>query len=132
MIERCTNPECQAYKNYGGRGIVVCERWLKPENFIADIGTRPPGKTLERINNNGNYEPGNCKWATNKEQHRNKRSNRVLTVRGVTGCISQLCEHFQAEPMLVYKRLQMGWNPDDAFFSPLYHGGYNYRTHRDT
>lgn len=73
MLQRCENPKHHAFKNYGGRGIVVCERWHLLENFLADMGPRPPGKSLDRINNNGNYEPGNCRWATPKEQIANQR-----------------------------------------------------------
>lgn len=73
MISRCTYKSHAAYKHYGGRGITVCERWMDFNNFIADMGFPPPGKSLDRINNDGNYEPGNCRWATAKEQYHNSR-----------------------------------------------------------
>lgn len=77
MKSRCSNPNNSKYDDYGGRGITVCERWLKFENFIADMGSRPQGKTLDRIDNDGNYEPGNCKWSTWSEQQKNKRAARL-------------------------------------------------------
>lgn len=76
MIERCNNPNAPNFHNYGGRGITVCDRWSKFENFLADMGERPEGKTIDRINNNGNYEPGNCKWSTDIEQHNNTRRSK--------------------------------------------------------
>ena len=73
MWQRCTNPKAAGYENYGGRGIRVCERWRLFENFLADVGPRPEGLTLDRINNDGNYEPGNCRWATRSEQQFKRR-----------------------------------------------------------
>ena len=73
MIQRCTNPNNNRYSDWGGRGISVCERWLTFENFFADMGVAPDGMSLDRINNDGNYEPANCRWATRSEQRRNQR-----------------------------------------------------------
>lgn len=83
MINRCRVHTSIQYPSYGGRGIKICDAWLRFENFLADMGERPRGMTLERINNHGNYEPGNCRWATRAEQNRNTRTTK-LTVEAAS------------------------------------------------
>jgi hypothetical protein len=78
MIQRCTNPKQPNYRYYGGRGITICERWLAFDNFLADMGERPDGLEIDRINNDGNYEPGNCRWATRSQQVRNRRRKEAM------------------------------------------------------
>jgi len=118
MITRCNS----THINYGGRGIEVCQRWRESfTNFLADMGECPPGLELDRWpDKNGNYEPGNCRWANDMQQSRNRRSNRVLTVRGKTACLSELCEHFGANQRRVWARLHLGWSVEAAFLAPKF------------
>lgn len=78
MKQRCLNPNHDKYSNYGGRGIMVCDRWKEVANFLADMGEHPAGMSLDRIDPNGNYEPGNCRWATKSEQNSNRRPFKVV------------------------------------------------------
>lgn len=110
MMQRCYNAKNQRYSSYGGRGIIVCERWHKFENFLEDMGERPSKEhSLERIDNNGNYELANCKWATKKEQCRNRRSNHLLTYNGETKLIIEWAELLGLEDYTIYNRLRLGW-----------------------
>ena len=89
MLNRCTNINEPAYEDYGGRGIKVCDRWMTFENFYADMGDPPDGKTIDRTDNDGGYESGNCRWATDIEQANNKRNVRLITKDGVSRTISE-------------------------------------------
>lgn len=115
MIERCQSNH-PASKNYYRRGITVCERWKHSfPNFLTDMGRKPsPRLTLDRIDNDGNYEPGNCRWATREEQGRNKRSNRLITFRGETLCMADWSRRTGLHPMTLRRRLSAGWPVERA------------------
>lgn len=119
MLNRCQNPNVPAYKNYGGRGIAVCQRWLRFENFLADMGERPAGMTIERIDNDGNYEPGNVRWATYKEQTRNNRSTQLVTLHGETKCITDWAAETGIKMPTLWARLRLGWSVEDALTKPV-------------
>lgn len=115
MRGRCLTPGNTDYPSYGGRGISVCERWDSFALFLSDMGDRPDGKTLDRIEVNGNYEPGNCRWADAKEQANNKRNNHIVSWDGVDKTLAQWCDQFGIEPSKVRYRLARGWPLHRAF-----------------
>lgn len=119
MKRRCLNPKVREFARYGGRGITVCARWMEFENFLADMGEPHPGMSIDRINVDGNYEPGNCRWATATEQSRNQRSNRMLTIDGETLCVAAWAERSGVNKGAVYARLALGWPERDAVFGSV-------------
>ena len=108
MKNRCLNKKINDYKNYGGRGIKVCKRWLNSfENFYKDVGKKPSkNHSIDRIDNDGNYCKENCKWSTKKEQQRNKRTNRMITYKGETRCLVEWSEKIGVEYNLLRYRLR--------------------------
>lgn len=120
MIQRCNNPNYNNYYRYGGRGIAVCERWLKFENFLKDMGESPKGYQIDRINSNGNYKLDNCKWSTPQEQQRNRCNNRLITYQGRTQCLSAWSEELGIDYNRLYQRLyRLNWlSVEKAFTIP--------------
>ena len=115
MIQRCTNSNNPAFKNYGARGITVCDRWKHFPNFLADMSPRPEGMTIERKDNNLGYSPDNCKWATRSEQNRNRRNSLKVTIDGVTKHIRQWCEEYGISFNTVKSRIdRQGRDPVEA------------------
>ena len=121
MIQRCTNPGSQRWPGYGGRGITVCDRWLKSfSHFLIDMGSRPhSGFSLDRIDNDGNYEPDNCRWAPIATQARNTRTNRFLMVDGNLLTISEWAEKTGLKPNTIATRLRLGWSDERAVKEPI-------------
>jgi hypothetical protein len=119
MLNRCRNEKTEAFKNYGGRGIKVCERWKTLTGFVTDMGEPPTDKhTLERINNDGSYEPGNCRWATHREQCYNKRNTRHFTVDGVTLSVAEWCQRTGLSYSCLFYRIRNGW-PKELVFGAI-------------
>jgi hypothetical protein len=119
MNQRCYNKNVKHYPSYGGRGIVVEDRWRDFNKFYADMGDPPfIGASIDRIDTNGNYVKDNCRWATIKEQCNNRRNNIVYTVRGFTGTLSQICDKFGVILIreTLVRRIKLGWNLEDVFF----------------
>lgn len=124
MMARCYNNSHVGYPRYGGRGITVCERWHSPKNFLADMGNPPSAShSLDRIDNDGNYEPGNCRWATASEQHRNRSDNHLLTWQGRTACIAEWVEITGLPFDRILRRLRDGWSVEKALSTPKLNRG---------
>lgn len=119
MKQRCLNPNSPDYPRYGAMGIKVCDRWLKIDEFLADMGERPEGKTIDRIDNSGNYEPGNCRWATASEQQFNKRSNLKLEYQGQIRSIVDLSNESGVPLKVLRWRLEHDWDLPRALKSPV-------------
>lgn len=123
MIQRCLNAKTKSYKDYGGRGIRVCGRWLEAfSNFFADMGPRPsPQHTLERKDNDKDYEPGNCCWATRVEQSRNNRRNVRLEFNGQTKVLTDWAKENGLTVTVLWKRLfKLGWTVEQALTTPTH------------
>lgn len=115
MKTRCTNPNSDTFADYGGRGVTICERWLDFANFLADMGERPAGKTLDRWPNPaGNYEPGNCRWATKEEQQRNTTANVLVTFNGETLTQTEWASRQGIKQTTLSYRLRHGWSALEA------------------
>lgn len=114
MKRRCQEPTDPAYPRYGGRGIKVCERWQSFESFYADMGERPPGTSLDRIDNDGPYSPENCRWASIKEQNRNTRHLRILELNGERRCLTEWAERLGISRATLSDRICRGWPVAEA------------------
>lgn len=118
--DRCENANDPAYKNYGARGITVCERWRDFRNFFADMGERPSGASIDRIDNEGSYEPNNCRWASRTEQARNKRNNINVTIDGVTRCLADVAAERGIKYRTAHARIvDRGWDAARALTTPV-------------
>ena len=118
MRQRCNDPNSPVYHHYGGRGITVCDRWNDYANFLSDMGERPKEMSLERIDNNKGYSPENCRWASMKEQSKNRRTNRMITYNGQTKSVIEWADHLGIPRQSLYNRVFRGWSIDRIFNQP--------------
>jgi hypothetical protein len=120
MKQRCLNPNQKGYLNYGGRGVRVCTRWCDSfEAFLADLGRRPsPRHQLDRIDNDGDYEPGNVRWALRAVQNRNRRGNRWIEFNGERRVLKDWADLLGMRPGMLRKRLELGWSVERALATP--------------
>lgn len=119
MMARCNNPKMSGYHNYGGRGISVCKKWFQFLSFLADMGDRPDGKSLGRIDNNGHYCKSNCRWETRIEQGSNRRDNRFVTAIGLTKTVAEWERYKGVKTHVILRRLNKGWSDEDAVNKPM-------------
>jgi hypothetical protein len=124
MLRRCNNPQHPQFKNYGGRGVEVHPRWREFDNFLADMGPRPAGMSLERKENDRGYEPGNCVWATQRQQMNNTRITTIVELNGVSKPLSMWCDELKMNKSTVRKRVARdGWSWERALLTPTYYEG---------
>lgn len=119
MIARCQNQNNKRFKDYGGRGIKVCERWHKFENFLADMGEAPEGLTIDRKENDKGYYKENCRWATIKEQNNNKSNNRYFTFNGKTQNLEKWTKELGFKKTSIMSRINRGWSIERALSTPM-------------
>lgn len=119
MYTRCTNPKSIGWKNYGGRGIKLSKRWMTFSNFLEDMGERPEGKTLDRIDVNGNYCKENCRWSTPKHQGNNRRNNRRITHEGETKTVAEWADKMKVNRQVLLERFKMGWSVERTLTTPV-------------
>ncbi len=118
MRSRCNDPKNVSFHGYGAKGIKVCERWSSFDNFLADMGLRPAGTTIDRIDGDGNYEPGNCRWATRPEQNKNRRYKRPIEFRGRSQSMNAWVKELGLGMNTLARRLASGWDRERAFTTP--------------
>jgi hypothetical protein len=114
MVERCNNPKDISYHNYGALGITVCDKWKKFAGFLEDMGERPEGASLDRINSSGPYRLENCRWSSRKVQANNKRTNRLITYNGETKTMSEWSEITGVKVGTIWRRLEAQKSPEEA------------------
>jgi len=120
MVARCCNPNATSYEDYGGRGIKIAPEWRHDfAAFLAHVGPCPPGYSIDRIDHNGNYEPGNVRWASHTEQIRNRRNTRHLTYRGETACVEVWARRLGMSRETIYARQRNGWSDERIIETPL-------------
>jgi len=119
MVERCTSPKCKDFPRYGGRGVGVCAAWLESfANFYADMGPRPDGMSIDRIDNDGNYEPANCRWATKAQQSANRSDNVHIEHCGRRQTLTQWANEAGLRPGTLWHRIRAGWPAERALTTP--------------
>jgi len=124
MMQRCYDKNADRYADYGGRGIYVCDRWQTFQGFYADMGDRPSGMTLDRLDNSGPYSPENCQWRSYKSQARNRRTNRLLTFGGETLCVAEWGERTGIKPATIHRRIFVyEWPVERALTEPTHYRG---------
>ncbi|MDE1906033.1 MAG: hypothetical protein KGH75_06230 [Rhodospirillales bacterium] len=132
MIQRCTNPRDKGFKNYGGRGITVCDRWRNSfADFLRDMGAREPRQVLDRIDNDAGYAPENCRWADSATSNANRRISKFVLVNGKSMCLRHACKELGLTYRPIAKRLANGWDAQKALSVPLGAKGNRFRSNNN-